>query len=241
MVRALALWLALTLPAPALAQCRLALALAFDVSASVDAREYRLMMGGTGAALISPQVQRAIFAGPPVALSAYVWAGRFEQAIAVDWVMIDSPAALESFAARLAAFPRPDGDPLRIWGGRTGVGQALRAGHFLMARAPVCDAQTIDIAGDGVSNDGLDSLDLPGITVNALAVGGDLPLDHDGAMDGLSLWFEATVIQGPGAFVMTADGYEDFSAAMERKLIRELMPPLLGMARGEAGAGGLAP
>ena len=221
-----------------MADCRLALALAFDVSASVDAREYGLMMRGTGAALLDPQVQRAVFAGPPVALSAYVWAGRFEQAVAVDWMLIDGPEALERFANRVAGFPRPDGDPLRIWGGRTGVGQALIAGAFLLARAPACDAQTIDIAGDGVSNDGMETANLPGITVNALAVGGDLPLDHDGAVDGLSLWFESTVIQGPGAFVMTADGYEDFGAAMQRKLIRELMPPLLGMV---AGAGGAAP
>ena len=58
--------------APAAAECRLALALAFDVSASVDAREYRLMMQGTAAALRDPDVTRAALSGNPVALAAYV-------------------------------------------------------------------------------------------------------------------------------------------------------------------------
>lgn len=210
------------------AQCRLSLALAFDVSASVDAREYRLMMEGTASALRDPQVQAAALGDLPVALAAYVWAGRREQAVAVDWTLIDSAATLDGFAARLATFPRPEGDPLGIWSNRTGVGAALAAGEILIGRGPRCDAQTIDLAGDGQSNDGPDTARLNGITVNALAVGGDIPLDHDGAVDGLSLWYAQTILQGPGAFVLTADGYEDFSRAMRLKLIRELQPPLIG-------------
>lgn len=230
---AAALLCAVLTPSSGLAQspapCRLALALAFDVSASVSAREYGLMMRGTAAALVDPQVRAAIFSGPPVALAAYVWAGRREQAVAAYWSMIDSTEDLAVFADRIAGFPRPDGDPLSIWGGRTGVGAAMAAGGRLIRRGPECDAQTLDIAGDGLSNDGPDSARLEGITVNALAIGGDIPLDHDGAIDGLSIWFAERVIQGPGAFVMIADGFEDFAEAMQRKLLRELMPPLLGM------------
>ena len=214
--------------APAAAQCRLGLALGFDVSASVDQREYRLMMQGTATALMDPQVQAAVFSGPPVALSAFVWAGAREQAIAAWWRVIDTPQDLAEFADRLASFPRPDGDPLRTWGGRTGVGGAMAAAGQLLDQAPGCDALTLDLAGDGPSNDGPDAVPLPGVTVNALAVGGDLPLDHDGAVDGLSLWYGALVIQGPGAFVMIANGFEDFADAMQRKLLRELMPALLG-------------
>lgn len=220
--------LLVALAAPAAAQCRLALALAFDVSASVDPREYALMMRGTASALRDPDVVRAVLAGPPVALAAYVWAGAREQAIAADWMVIDSAEAQGLFADRVGSFARPTGDPLGLWSGRTGVGAAMAAGGQLLARAPACDAQTLDLAGDGQSNNGPDSTPLPGITVNALAIGGDLPLDHDGAVDGLSLWFEAVVLQGPGAFVMTADGFEDFARAMRLKLLRELQPMLLG-------------
>jgi len=66
--------------------------------------------------------------------------------------------------------------------------------------------------------------------VNALAIGGDIPLGHDGAVDGLSHWYAETVIQGPGSFVLIANGFEDFSDAMWRKLLREISPLLLGTA-----------
>ncbi len=225
----LALGLAL-LAGPAKAQCRLALALGFDVSASVDQREYRLMMQGTADALRDPQVQAAIFVGAPVTLVAYVWAGAREQAIAAYWHRMQTPQDLAVFADRVAGFARPNGDPLGTWGGRTGVGAAVAAGGRLLAQPPAlaCDAQTLDLAGDGPSNDGPDTTRLPGVTVNALAIGGDLPLDHERIYDRLSTWYRDRVIQGPGAFVMIADGFEDFAQAMRRKLLRELMPPLMG-------------
>ena len=229
MLRAVALALAL-LAGPAAADCRLALALGFDVSASVDHREYRLMMQGTAAALRDPQVQRAVFTGLPVTLTAYVWAGAREQAVAAYWRVIETPADLAEFADRVAGFPRPDGDPLGTWGGRTGVGAAMAAGGRLLAQPPAlaCDAQTLDLAGDGTSNDGPNSVSLPGITVNALAIGGDLPLDHELLFDRLSTWYREMVIQGPGSFVIVAEDFEDFARAMRLKLLRELMPPLMG-------------
>ncbi|WP_127110499.1 DUF1194 domain-containing protein [Pararhodobacter zhoushanensis] len=217
---------------PAGAACRLALALAFDVSASVDAREYRLMMEGTAEALRDPQVRQAALSDLPVALAAYVWAGRREQAIAVDWVLIESETDLAEFADRLQGFPRPTGDPLSIWGGRTGVGAALAAGERLLSRAPVCDAQTIDLAGDGESNDGPASVRLEAVTVNALAVAGNMPLDYDGAVDGLVGWYEVNILQGPGAFALEAQGFGDFARAMRVKLLREFAPLLLGAVGG---------
>ncbi|GAB1381299.1 DUF1194 domain-containing protein [Pararhodobacter aggregans] len=214
---------------PAAAQeCRLALVLAFDVSASVDQREYRLMMEGTAAALRAPEVQAAALSGAPVAVAAYVWAGRREQAIAADWRVIQSATDLAELADRLAGFPRPSGDPLGIWSGRTGVGAALAAGGRLLERAPDCEAQVIDLAGDGQNNDGPETVRFEAVTVNALAVAGNMPLDYDGAVDGLGRWYAANVLQGPGAFVLEAQGYEDFSRAMRIKLEREFRPLLLG-------------
>lgn len=227
-VAGLALGLALVGAASAAADCRLALALAFDVSASVDAREYRLMMQGTAAALRDPEVVAAALADGGVALAAYVWAGAREQAVAVHWTQIDSRARMAEFADRLTGSARPSGDPIGSWSGRTGVGAALAAGQRLLDLGPRCDQRTIDLVGDGPSNDGPDSAVLEGVTVNALAVAGDLPLDHDGAVDGLSLWYAQHILQGPGAFVMVADGFEDFAAAMRAKLLRELRPVLLG-------------
>jgi len=229
--------------APAAAECRLALVLGMDVSASVDAREYALMMNGTAAALMAPVVQAAALAGPPVALAAFVWAGAREQAVVAEWALIDNPEALARFAARIAGFPRPTGDPLGAWSGRTGVGAALLAAQTLLERAPDCAAQTIDLAGDGENNDGPEPAPLraalpAGVTVNALAVSGDLPLDHGTFADEggqLSAWFAQNLLHGPGAFVESALDYDDFERAMTRKLLRELLPPLLGQVlRGQA-------
>lgn len=221
---------------PARAGCRLALVLGMDVSASVDAREYALMMRGTAGALVAPPVAAAFLSAQPVALAAFVWSGAREQAVVADWSLIDSQEALERFAAQVAAFPRPNGDPLGSWGGRTAVGAALISALGLLQRAPACDAQTIDLAGDGTNNDGpepapLRSAMLDGVTVNALAVSGDLPLDHGTfATEGgqLSAWLAANVLHGPGAFVESALDYDDFERAMTCKLLRELLPPLMG-------------
>lgn len=233
---ALALSLASVPGARVAADCRLALVLGFDVSASVDAREYRLMMDGTAAALLSPPVARAALADRPVAVAAYVWAGAREQAVVARWTLLDGPAALERFAARIAAFPRPEGDPLGRWTGRTAVGAALIAARQLLDQAPACDAQTLDLATDGENNDGPEPGPLraglfAGATINALAVGGDLPLDHGTVFEEggrLSAYLERHVIWGPGAFVESAEDYDGFERAMARKLEREFRPMLLG-------------
>ena len=234
MVRALALLMALA--GPTAADCRLALVLGMDVSASVDTREYRLMMEGTARAMQAPEVAAAFLDGAAVALSAFVWAGAREQALVLGWVTIDGEAALAAAAARIAAFPRPVGDPEGDWTGRTAVGSAMLAARNLLDGAPACDAQTLDLAGDGVNNDGpepgpLRAALFDGVTINALAVSGDLPLDHGTfAAEGgqLSAWFHAHVLHGPGAFVESAEDYDAFERAMERKLLRELRPPVIG-------------
>jgi len=46
----------------------------------------------------------------------------------------------------------------------------------------------------------------------------------------LSAYFDAYVIRGSGAFVEVALGFEDYAAAMERKLLRELQSLALSAA-----------
>ena len=67
--------------------------------------------------------------------------------------------------------------------------------------------------------------ELARVTVNALAVGVDPRVHGDirqVEIAALAAYFETEVIHGPGAFVETALGYEDFEDAMRRKLLREL-------------------
>ncbi len=229
-------WLAAmltVLPAPASA-CRLALLLALDVSASVDPVEYRLQADGIAAALMSPPVADAILAEPgAIALAAFVWSGPADHDRIADWAMIDGPAALSAFAARIAAHPRGSS-----FDGRTAIGAAMLAAAAEFARAPACLMRTLDIATDGESNVGpaphrvRDSPALADITVNALSIGGDLPFDHetpDLAAGPLTAYLMRNVIRGPGAFVEQAEDYADVERAMTRKLLRELRGMVVGM------------
>jgi hypothetical protein len=220
--------------APSFAQsCRQALALGLDVSGSVDQQEYRLQLDGLAAALTSTEVRAALLAHPdaPIRIAVYEWSGPTDQTLILDWTTLDSDAALLGAVARLTNHQRGPKDLT------TGLGAALRFGGALLAGQSDCWKHTLDISGDGPSNTGprpQDVRDLPaGITVNALAIGqsgqaiGD---DREADIKELSSYFRATVIRGPDAFVETALGFQDYEAAMRRKLLRELQSIAIGSA-----------
>lgn len=209
--------------------CRLALVLALDVSNSVDANEDALQRGGLAAALRVPAVRDAFFGSEvPVALSVFEWSGRHHQRLLQDWVLIDSPATLDQVATQIATTQRSESEFA------TAIGYALGYSAGLLDRAPRCDAQTIDISGDGVNNDGFtphasyEAFDLEGVIVNGLVI--DVPEDAALRVDRLDLptYYDLHVINGPGAFIEVATGFDDFARAMEVKLIRELGVLLLG-------------
>ncbi len=227
MIRALlALTLALWAGA-ADASCRQALALGLDVSGSVDAQEYRLQIDGLAAALLRPEVQRAFLALPdaPVRLHVYEWAGLASQRTLIPWTEITSAADLQTIAATLTATPRVEHQP------PTALGQALLSGARRLSEQPECWKRTLDLSGDGKSNTGprprdvKDDPRLAGITVNGLVIGSDQRPRGDHRQTEIpELWsyYKVEVIRGPQAFVEVALGFEDFEAAMARKLLREL-------------------
>lgn len=212
--------------------CRLALVLAMDVSNSVDANEDALQRSGLASALLAPDVRAAFFASDlPVALAAFEWSGRHHQRLMQDWVLIDSPETLERVATNIATTPR------FYYEFPTAIGYALGYSAGLFEQAPPCDAQTIDVSGDGVNNDGFaprdafGAFDLDGVTVNGLVI--DVPEDaplREGQID-LTTYYTRHVIRGPGAFIEVANGFEDFARAMEIKLIRELSVLMLGLVK----------
>lgn len=212
---------AFCLAAPARADCRLALALAVDVSRSIDAQDYIIQTEGLAAALSDAEVRRAIL-GPEgkVALAIYHWSGSGAQDLVQDWVMLDSPEAVDRVIWTLRRTPRPEA---RL---ATALGDALRYGRALMDSAPECERRVIDVAGDGRNNEGIsvartyEREDFAGITVNGLAVG-----EHEA---GLLDYYRSEVIRGPGAFVESAARQTDYPGAIRRKLLRELRGPEIG-------------
>ncbi len=219
--------------AQAQTSCRQSLILAIDISASVDAQEYRLQSGGLAWALRDPVVRGAFLdrSGPPVALAVFEWSGANYQRLVVDWTMVDSPETLDRIAFAIEHNPVP-GDQ-----STTAIGAAMLYAAELTERGPVCTERTLDISGDGQNNDWPRPEDarldprLNGVTINGLVIGADFPVDHElnpNRMGALTNYYANRVIKGQAAFVETADDFEDFGNAMRRKLIRELSTMMLG-------------
>ncbi|MGB3245402.1 MAG: DUF1194 domain-containing protein [Sulfitobacter sp.] len=209
------------------AECRQALALGLDVSGSVDAREYRLQLGGVAQALDNPDVRAKLMAMPsaPVRLLIYEWSGPNDQAVLVPWITIDSETSLDQITETLRQTARRDATP------GTALGVAMTLGRIHLDQQMDCWKRTLDISGDGKSNLGprprevRGMIEPSGITINALVIGVDDPNIGDirqSEIGELSAYFKAEVILGPEAFVMTAIGFADYARAMTQKLLREL-------------------
>lgn len=200
------------------AECRQALALGLDVSGSVDAREYRLQLDGVAGALDDPAVRAAILSAPeaPVSLLVYEWSGPTDQRVIAPWRSIRDAAALQELIDGLRQVERAAASP------GTALGVAVAAGAAYLAQRPACLKHTLDISGDGISNLGPRPRDvkrqLAGreLTVNALVVEAT---EEGSALTG---YFMAEVITGPGAFALSAAGFDAYQSAMTTKLLREL-------------------
>jgi hypothetical protein len=204
------------LAAPAGAACRLALLLALDVSASVDADEDILQRRGLAGALLSPEVEAALLsqADQPVVLSVFEWSGRYNQDLLLDWTELRSQGDIARAALTLSQSKRGHDDS------PTALGYALGHAASLFRNGPNCRARTLDVSGDGRNNEGFPpdlaykNFPLDGITVNGLAIGN--------ADEGMVDYYYQELIRGPGAFVERAAGFDEFEAAMRRKLLREV-------------------
>jgi len=204
------------------AQCRLALVLALDVSSSVDAVEYDLQRVGLAAALNADEVRHAILNGGQgdVALAVYEWSGFFQQKTHLDWTWLRSNEDIDAAVRVLAKMERSHDDfP-------TAIGQALGFGATLMERGPDCDRKVIDMSGDGINNYGFGpqaayrNFPFDNVTVNGLVILGQSPE--------VLRYYRDNVLRGRNAFLITANGFEEFRDAMTKKLYREVNDIVLG-------------
>jgi Ca-activated chloride channel family protein len=205
-----ALFVVFAVPAKA---CDIALVLAVDVSGSVDPTEYSIQMEGLAEGLRDSSVSEALVAGE-AAITVVQWTGTTRQAVTVPWVQIRTFEDLEVLADRVETATRK-------WRNySTAIGEALQFAHAQFETAPDCERKVVDISGDGSSNEGIeprevrDALYADGIVVNALVIEGAEPL--------MTEYFWENVILGAGAFVITANSYEDYPSRMRMKLLREV-------------------
>jgi hypothetical protein len=196
--------------------CSLALVLAMDSSASVDAREYALQINGLADAVQDPDVIAAMEAVGGIYLTSFEWSGRDKQVEQLGWSFLSNAESARSAASILRRAKRGFTEfP-------TALGYALGHAAVLVNRAPVpCRRKVIDMAGDGINNDGFGpgsaykAFNFHNVTVNGLVIAAPdtTPVDY----------YYAEVINGPGAFVEVAHTYDDYADAMKRKLVREII------------------
>jgi len=216
------------------AACRQALMLGLDVSGSVDGAEYHLQLEGIARAMEAAEVQAVALSMPqaPIRLAVYEWGGVGQQRVLVDWTELRDAEDMARVAAQLRAVTQRYDDS------GTAIGAAILWGAEALAKQD-CWQKTLDISGDGPSNDGPHPghshvAALEEVTVNGLVVG---PQSRANTSKDLSqvismqAYYGRHVIRGPGAFVETASDYQDFAAAMQGKLEKEMAAPQVVRAR----------
>ncbi len=225
-IAASVLWMGLAVtPAAGGEAVDIELVLLVDASRSIDDGELRFQREGYAVAITHPDVLAAISHGylRRIAVTFVEWADETSQEVVVPWTVIDGEQSARRFAKAMLAAPRQAFGP-------NAIGPALAAGHALIVGNDIDGTRrVIDFSGDSSWAGGGIPVALArqaaldaGIVINGLAIlcrdcDSGRPADYD--LEGA---FAATIIGGPGSFVVTADGGASFAKAVRRKLILEI-------------------
>ncbi len=217
----------MVLPLPAKA-CSVAIVFAIDISRSVSPAEYIYQKNGLARALVSAEIQKLISFYPEgIMATVTVWSAASQQKQMVPWTLLQGRSSVIEFSREIADMRRPYRFDL------TAIANALiHAGQMHVENQVRCDRLVIDISGDGVTSvigqhplSVAEGLAANGVIINALVIAGSAP-------DPVRYYAEQ-VIRGPGAFMIVADGFQDFEESMLRKLMRELAPAVALLDTGE--------
>jgi hypothetical protein len=201
------------------------LVLAVDASRSVDAVEQDMQLRGYANAFRDERVVDGIAGGPlgAIAVMLFVWSGFDVQHTLVPWTRLDGRRTAEGFAARIEAAPRRS----YLY---TSISGAIDYAARQFGRGYEGTRRVVDISGDGVSNSGrpladarADALEM-GIVLNGLAVLDRTPQPAalTAGLPPLDAYYRDEVIGGPGSFLVVAEGFDAFEAAVRRKIVREI-------------------
>ncbi len=191
--------------------------LAVDSSSSVNAEEFNLQLQGYADAFLNPAVIKTISNGDLGAIAAtlVIWAGDGGIRQIAKWMLIDDLESASRFVKEFRKTPRymlKDG---------TSISTAIIESVSLFSGNGFNGARrVIDISGDGTNNTGRpvpiarDAAIEAGVTINGLTILNEFPE--------LDSYFSRFVVGGPGAFIVTADSFSTFSAAILNKLVQEI-------------------
>jgi hypothetical protein len=193
-----------------------------DVSGSIDDAEYELQLKGYAATFRDPKIRRAVQSGPlgRIACMMIAWSDVDYQEITVPWTLLESEQSFEQFAKAIDNIRRVDTFSTNIF-------EALNFAIKQFGTQYESTRQVIDVSGDGkctsLNGPGLarDLAVKKGIVINGLPI---LDYGEDGKIidNALGNYYAEHVIGGPGAFVIIADGFDEFGLAVRKKIIREI-------------------
>lgn len=208
----------------------LELVLAMDASGSVSEKEYLLQLRGTAAAFRDLEIIEAIQAGPTgrIAIALMLWSDASNPKDKSPWFILKDPNSISQFASFVEGFQIGENNDVSLGGGGgTGIGSGVQeALNMIATNGHTGLRKVIDVSGDGIETEfdfskGIMIRDakllagLQNVTINGLPIlGGDSP--------NLDTYYQSEVISGPGAFIVVADGFDDFGRAIRQKLLREI-------------------
>ena len=202
----------------------LELVLAVDVSGSMDPDEQTLQREGYVAALVHPEVLRAIETGiyGRIAITYVEWAGAEYQFHVVPWTEVGDVASVRGFAAAIAE------RPLRRFRGTSISGVLDFAAALFEANGYEGIRRVIDVSGDGPNNSGRpveaarDAVLEAGITINGLPIIAKAGQGGFWSIADLDVYYADCVIGGPGSFMIPVREIDEFADAIRQKLILEI-------------------
>lgn len=200
------------------------LVLAVDVSQSMDHGEHRLQREGYVAALLHPDVLRAIRSGMygRIALTYLEWGGPGAQAVIVPWTLVEDAASAESVARALA------GAPLRTIRGTSIAGALAFAAGLFEGNGFEGFRRVIDVSGDGPNSSGppvvpaRDRALAEDVIINGLPIMLREPSFTPWSIPDLDLYYTDCVIGGPGSFVIPVEDASQFVVAIRQKLVLDI-------------------
>ena len=203
------------------------LVLAVDMSQSMDPGEHELQRSGYLAALLHPDVLRAIRDGihGRVAITYIEWGGPASQAVTVPWTLIEDEASAKGFVGALAA------KPIRTISGTSISGALAFAASLFEGNGYDGFRRVIDVSGDGPNSSGepvaptRDAVLEQGLIVNGLPIMLREPGYTPWSIPDLDIYYADCVIGGPGSFVLPVDDPAQLADAIRQKLVLEIAGP----------------
>jgi hypothetical protein len=205
------------------------LQLLVDVSGSINATEFDLQRDGYVQAFQSQAIKDAITAPTDrdgnaregqIAAQLIYWSGSNDQDIGVDWTLIDSDTAADSFATAIANATRP-------FSGSTNPSDAIEFGTPLFASNNFDgNSLVMDVSGDGAGSPlatqtARDAALAAGIDrINGIAIGGSSFLES---------FYQNSIVGGTDSFFVAASTFADFQGAIEDKIEAEITDDVVGV------------